>query len=151
MEPERRRGEREIVVHDVLVFGEYATARAVSLLMGVIQVGNIFQGAVTLSWSAGGLLTRIGTDGIAHLKSLSRHSYPQSACGGASTNLPSLMSHSCVQHCTHGPDLLMTSSQQGHRFIYASIPVRGCCRPRCRYQIFSWRDQFRYSLSNSFV
>lgn len=59
-----------------------------------MQVGNIFQGAVTLSWTAGGLLTRIGSDGIAHLKSLSRHSYPQSACGGASTDLPSLMSHS---------------------------------------------------------
>ncbi|KAJ3535347.1 hypothetical protein NM688_g6992 [Phlebia brevispora] len=60
------------------------------------SVGNIFQGAVTLSWSAGGLLTRIGTDGIALLRSLSRHSYPQSACGGASTNLTALMSHSGI-------------------------------------------------------
>ncbi|TCD67081.1 hypothetical protein EIP91_000594 [Steccherinum ochraceum] len=59
-------------------------------------VGNMFQGAVYLSWSAGGLLSRIGTDGARFLKSISRHSYPQSACGGASTNLPSLMSHSGI-------------------------------------------------------
>lgn len=58
------------------------------------KVGDIFQGAVYLSWSAGGLLTRIGSDGARFLKSISRHSYPQSACGGAATNLPSLMSHS---------------------------------------------------------
>ncbi|EKM54178.1 glycoside hydrolase family 79 protein [Phanerochaete carnosa HHB-10118-sp] len=60
------------------------------------SVGNIFQGAVTLSWSAGETLTLIGSDGAALLKSLSRHSYPQSACGGASTNLPSLMNHSGI-------------------------------------------------------
>ena len=35
------------------------------------------------------------------LKSVSRHSYPQSACGGASTNLSSLMSHSYVQLVPH--------------------------------------------------
>ncbi|CAL1708072.1 unnamed protein product [Somion occarium] len=60
------------------------------------SVGNIFQGAVYLSWNAGGLLSRIGSDGARFLKSISRHSYPQSACGGASTNLPSLMSHSGI-------------------------------------------------------
>lgn len=51
---------------------------------------------MTLSWSAGETLTLIGSDGAALLKSLSRHSYPQSACGGASTDLPSLMSHSGI-------------------------------------------------------
>jgi len=60
------------------------------------SVGNMFQGAVYLSWSAGGLLTRIGSGGARFLKSISRHSYPQSACGGTSTNLPSLMSHSGI-------------------------------------------------------
>ncbi|KAI0093447.1 hypothetical protein BDY19DRAFT_983105 [Irpex rosettiformis] len=60
------------------------------------RVGSIFQGAVTLSWTAGGTLSRLGSDGAALLKSLSRHSYPQSACGGASTNLPSLMNHSGI-------------------------------------------------------
>ncbi|KAH8107834.1 hypothetical protein BXZ70DRAFT_1003265 [Cristinia sonorae] len=60
------------------------------------SVGDMFQGAVYLSWSAGGLLSRIGTDGERFLKSISRHSYPQSACGGASTNLPNLMSHSGI-------------------------------------------------------
>ncbi|KAI0069506.1 hypothetical protein K474DRAFT_1108648 [Panus rudis PR-1116 ss-1] len=60
------------------------------------SVGNVFQGAVYLSWNAGGLLTRIGSDGARFLKSISRHSYPQSACGGASTNLPNLMSHSGI-------------------------------------------------------
>ncbi|KAI0686858.1 hypothetical protein BC835DRAFT_1450643 [Cytidiella melzeri] len=60
------------------------------------SVGNIFQGAVTLSWTAGGTLSSLGSDGAALLKSLSRHSYPQSACGGASTNLPSLMSHAGI-------------------------------------------------------
>ncbi|GJE97722.1 glycoside hydrolase family 79 protein [Phanerochaete sordida] len=60
------------------------------------SVGSVFQGAVTLSWSAGETLTLLGTDGAALLKSLSRHSYPQSACGGAATNLPSLMSHSGI-------------------------------------------------------
>ncbi|KAL4252614.1 Glycoside hydrolase family 79 protein [Abortiporus biennis] len=60
------------------------------------SVGNVFQGAVYLSWSAGGLLSRIGSDGARFLKSISRHSYPQSACGGASTNLPNLMSHSGI-------------------------------------------------------
>ncbi|KAJ3487680.1 hypothetical protein NLI96_g3377 [Meripilus lineatus] len=60
------------------------------------SVGNIFQGAVYLSWNAGGQLSRIGTDGIRFLRSISRHSYPQSACGGASTNLPNLMSHSGI-------------------------------------------------------
>ncbi|KAI0344513.1 hypothetical protein BDW22DRAFT_1326510 [Trametopsis cervina] len=60
------------------------------------SVGTIFQGAVTLSWTAGGTLSRLGSDGAALLRSLSRHSYPQSACGGASTNLPSLMSHAGI-------------------------------------------------------
>ncbi|KAI0785550.1 hypothetical protein C8Q75DRAFT_775360 [Abortiporus biennis] len=60
------------------------------------SVGNVFQGAVYLSWSAGGLLSRVGSDGARFLKSISRHSYPQSACGGASTNLPNLMSHSGI-------------------------------------------------------
>ena len=58
------------------------------------QVGNIFQGAVYLSWNTSTLVTGIGSAGLATIKTISRHSYPQSACNGASTNLPSLMSHS---------------------------------------------------------
>ncbi|KAM5543120.1 hypothetical protein V8D89_002994 [Ganoderma adspersum] len=59
-------------------------------------LGNIFQGAVYLSWSTSTLISSIGSAGLATIKTISRHSYPQSACGGASTNLPNLMSHSGI-------------------------------------------------------
>ncbi|KAI0356333.1 hypothetical protein OH77DRAFT_1423976 [Trametes cingulata] len=59
-------------------------------------LGNIFQGAVYLSWNTQTLVTSIGSAALKTIKTISRHSYPQSACGGASTNLPSLMSHSGI-------------------------------------------------------
>ncbi|THU83937.1 hypothetical protein K435DRAFT_929295 [Dendrothele bispora CBS 962.96] len=59
------------------------------------SVGNIFQGAVYLGWDTSPLVSALGS-AIVHVKSISRHSYPQSACGGASTDLRSLMSHSSI-------------------------------------------------------
>ncbi|KAH9895067.1 glycoside hydrolase superfamily [Cubamyces lactineus] len=59
-------------------------------------LGNIFQGAVYLSWNTRTLVSSIGSAALSAIKTISRHSYPQSACGGASTNLPSLMSHSGI-------------------------------------------------------
>ncbi|EPQ57604.1 hypothetical protein GLOTRDRAFT_59073 [Gloeophyllum trabeum ATCC 11539] len=61
-------------------------------------VGNIFQGAVYLSypkWSTQGLIP-ILSNAISYVKTFSGHSYPQSACGGATTDLPSLMNHSAI-------------------------------------------------------
>lgn len=58
------------------------------------QLGNIFQGAVYLSWGTQTLVNSIGSAALSTIKTISRHSYPQSACGGASTNLTKLMSHS---------------------------------------------------------
>ncbi|KAI0780147.1 glycoside hydrolase superfamily [Fomes fomentarius] len=60
------------------------------------SLGNIFQGAVYLSWNTQTLVQNIGSAALNTIKSISRHSYPQSACGGASTNLPNLMSHSGI-------------------------------------------------------
>ncbi|TFK53939.1 glycoside hydrolase family 79 protein [Heliocybe sulcata] len=60
------------------------------------SVGDLFQGAVYLSypeWSTRGLIP-ILSSAISYVKTFSGHSYPQSACGGASTDLPSLMNHS---------------------------------------------------------
>lgn len=71
----------------------HALALPVSLLK---QVGNIFQAAVYISfptWSTQGLIPILGS-AIDFVKTFSIHSYPQSACGGASTDLNSLMSHS---------------------------------------------------------
>ncbi|KAI0331016.1 hypothetical protein GY45DRAFT_1322942 [Cubamyces sp. BRFM 1775] len=59
-------------------------------------LGNIFQGAVYLSWNTRTLVSSIGSAALNAIKTISRHSYPQSACGGASTNLPSLMSHTGI-------------------------------------------------------
>ncbi|RPD63756.1 hypothetical protein L227DRAFT_496569 [Lentinus tigrinus ALCF2SS1-6] len=60
------------------------------------SLGNIFQGAVYLSWNTQTLISSIGSAALNTIKTISRHSYPQSACGGASTNLPNLMSHSGI-------------------------------------------------------
>ncbi|EJD06326.1 uncharacterized protein FOMMEDRAFT_25640 [Fomitiporia mediterranea MF3/22] len=63
-----------------------------------LSVGDFFQGAVYLSypsWSTAGLIPKLGS-AIEFVKTFSGHSYPQSACGGASTDLPSLMSHSDI-------------------------------------------------------
>ncbi|KAI0768691.1 glycoside hydrolase superfamily [Trametes elegans] len=57
------------------------------------SLGNIFQGAVYLSWNTQSLLSSIGSAALDTIKTISHHSYPQSACGGASTDLPKLMSH----------------------------------------------------------
>ncbi|THH09286.1 hypothetical protein EW145_g2135 [Phellinidium pouzarii] len=62
------------------------------------SVGNIFQAAVYLqypTWSTTGLIPLLG-DAITFVKTFSGHSYPQSACGGAATNLETLMSHSGI-------------------------------------------------------
>lgn len=61
-----------------------------------MQVGDIFQGGVYISfpsWSISSLISTLG-DAVDLAKTFSRHAYPQSACGGAATNLESLMSHS---------------------------------------------------------
>ncbi|RPD78395.1 hypothetical protein L226DRAFT_502875 [Lentinus tigrinus ALCF2SS1-7] len=60
------------------------------------SLGNIFQGAAYLSWNTQTLISSIGSAALNTIKTISRHSYPQSACGGASTNLPNLMSHSGI-------------------------------------------------------
>ncbi|TFK81382.1 glycoside hydrolase family 79 protein [Polyporus arcularius HHB13444] len=60
------------------------------------SLGNIFQGAVYLSWNTQTLISGIGSAALNTIKTISRHSYPQSACNGASTNLTSLMSHSGI-------------------------------------------------------
>ncbi|KAK1229484.1 hypothetical protein PQX77_007454 [Marasmius sp. AFHP31] len=60
------------------------------------SVGNIFQAGVYLDrWSIAGLVSSLG-DALSKVKSFSGHSYPQSACGGASTNLQNLMTHSVL-------------------------------------------------------
>ncbi|TFY70569.1 hypothetical protein EVG20_g2440 [Dentipellis fragilis] len=63
-----------------------------------LSVGDIFQAAVYLSfpsWSTANLVPLLGS-AISYVKTFSGHSYPQSACGGASTNLQTLMSHSGI-------------------------------------------------------
>ncbi|KAL4267884.1 Beta-glucuronidase C-terminal domain-containing protein [Pleurotus pulmonarius] len=62
------------------------------------SLGNIFQAAVYLqipTWSTAGLVPMLGS-AVNFVKTFSGHSYPQSACGGASTNLQSLLSHSSI-------------------------------------------------------
>jgi hypothetical protein len=72
-------------------------ARGVAIANTASQTGDIFQAGVYLSnsWSISGLISNLGS-AIAHTKTFSRHSYPQSACNGASTNLPALMGHAFV-------------------------------------------------------
>ncbi|KDQ49544.1 glycoside hydrolase family 79 protein [Jaapia argillacea MUCL 33604] len=62
------------------------------------SLGGIFQAAVYLSypkWSTQGLIPILNTT-VEYVKTFSGHSYPQSACGGATTNLPALMNHSAI-------------------------------------------------------
>ncbi|KAL0581236.1 hypothetical protein V5O48_000824 [Marasmius crinis-equi] len=59
------------------------------------SLGNIFQGGVYLQWSISSLVSSLGST-ISTVKTFSGHSYPQSACNGASTNLQSLMTHSGI-------------------------------------------------------
>ncbi|KAH9858510.1 glycoside hydrolase superfamily [Lenzites betulinus] len=74
---------------DITNEGKWFTAMAPTL-------GNIFQGAVYLSWNTQQLVSSIGNAALNTIKTISRHSYPQSACGGASTNLPNLMNHAGI-------------------------------------------------------
>lgn len=60
------------------------------------SVGNVFQAGVYLAWKISDLIPKLSATSLGYVKSFSRHSYPQSACGGASTDLPSLMSHSKI-------------------------------------------------------
>ncbi|EIN07042.1 hypothetical protein PUNSTDRAFT_121271 [Punctularia strigosozonata HHB-11173 SS5] len=61
------------------------------------SLGNVFQAGVYLSWKISDLIPDLISDGgTSFVKSFSRHSYPQSACNGASTSLPTLMSHSGI-------------------------------------------------------
>ncbi|KAI0674810.1 hypothetical protein C8Q78DRAFT_965262 [Trametes maxima] len=74
---------------DISTEGSWFTEMAPTL-------GNIFQGAVYLSWNTRNLVTSIGSAALKTIKTISRHSYPQSACGGSSTNLPDLMGHAGI-------------------------------------------------------
>ncbi|KAJ4472077.1 hypothetical protein J3R30DRAFT_1026502 [Lentinula aciculospora] len=65
------------------------------------SVGNIFQAAVYLSWRTVATIPLLGTS-ISNVRSVSEHSYPQSACGGATTDLQTLMSHSGIVSYTAG-------------------------------------------------
>ncbi|KAJ3808016.1 hypothetical protein F5876DRAFT_46898 [Lentinula aff. lateritia] len=65
------------------------------------SVGNIFQAAVYLSWRTAATIPLLGTS-IGNVRTVSEHSYPQSACGGATTNLQTLMSHSGIVSYTAG-------------------------------------------------
>ncbi|KAJ3975093.1 hypothetical protein EV361DRAFT_890688 [Lentinula raphanica] len=65
------------------------------------SVGNMFQAAVYLSWRTAATIPLLGTS-INNVRSVSEHSYPQSACNGASTNLQTLMSHSGIVSYTAG-------------------------------------------------
>jgi len=62
------------------------------------KVGSVMQGAVYLNeptWGTAELIPKL-TTGVPFIKSFSGHSYPQSACGGAATNLTTLMSHTSI-------------------------------------------------------
>lgn len=53
-----------------------------------------------LSWPISDLVSSLGNN-ASFVKTISRHAYPQSACGGASTNLQDLMTHpSVLRNCT---------------------------------------------------
>lgn len=63
------------------------------------------QGGVFLeppTWSVQELgPVEVSSGSAQYLRSFSDHSYPQSACGGGATNLPSLMNHSTIVSYTH--------------------------------------------------
>jgi len=63
------------------------------------QLGELFQAAVYLqepTWGTAELIPKLNTGGVKYIKTFSGHSYPQSACGGASTNLTQLMNHPSI-------------------------------------------------------
>ncbi|KAF5393616.1 hypothetical protein D9757_000409 [Collybiopsis confluens] len=65
------------------------------------SVGNIFQAAVYISWRTAATIPLLGSS-IGNVRSVSEHSYPQSACNGATTNLQTLLSHSNIVSYTAG-------------------------------------------------
>ncbi|KAI0310273.1 hypothetical protein OF83DRAFT_1178736 [Amylostereum chailletii] len=91
--------------------------------------GDIFQAAVYLqypTWSTAGLIPRLGS-AISHTKTFSGHSYPQSACGGASTNLPSLMSHSgIVSYTSQYKSEAAAAHAQGKRYFLGETNSATC-------------------------
>ncbi|KAI0743496.1 hypothetical protein C8Q80DRAFT_842489 [Daedaleopsis nitida] len=105
---------------DISNEGKWFTAMAPSL-------GNIFQGAVYLQWSTATLIQSIGSAALKTIKSISRHSYPQSACGGSSTNLPNLMSHSgIVKYVQQFKAEATTVHNAGKRFFIAETNSATC-------------------------
>ena len=68
-----------------------------SVSKGIDQVSKIQAGVYLQppTWSIAKLAPSERSS-AQYVKSFSGHSYPQSACGGASTNLQSLMSHSSI-------------------------------------------------------
>ncbi|OBZ67030.1 Solute carrier family 40 member 2 [Grifola frondosa] len=89
-------------------------------------IGNIFQGAVYLSWSTQPLLSGLGS-ALSAVKSISRHSYPQSACGGASTNLTSLMSHSgIVSYTSQYKSEATAAHAAGKKFFFGETNSATC-------------------------
>ncbi|KAI5118607.1 hypothetical protein M0805_008038 [Coniferiporia weirii] len=93
------------------------------------SVGDIFQAAVYLqypTWSTTGLIPLLG-DAIAFVKTFSGHSYPQSACGGAATNLESLMSHSGIVSYTKQYATEANSAHaQGKRYFLGETNSATC-------------------------
>ena len=84
-------------------------------------MGAVIQAAVYLqypTWSTAGLIPRLG-DAISGVKTFSGHSYPQSACGGASTNLTALMSHAEIVKYTeqYAPEAKAAHAQNKSYFL----------------------------------
>ena len=77
------------------VASQISWQNAVSSALGkssIVQAGVFLQPP---TWSVSNLAPKEGS-ALSTVKSFSDHSYPQSACGGASTDLASLMSHSGI-------------------------------------------------------
>ncbi|THH14464.1 hypothetical protein EW146_g5869 [Bondarzewia mesenterica] len=90
------------------------------------SLGNVFQAGVYLSWSISNLIPLLG-DAITYAKTFSHHSYPQSACGGASTNLQSLMSHSgIVSYTSQFKSDAAAVHAQGKNFYLAETNSATC-------------------------
>ncbi|KAH9940540.1 uncharacterized protein BXZ73DRAFT_88757 [Epithele typhae] len=90
-------------------------------------LGNVFQGAVYLSWSTATLVSRIGSAALSTIKSISRHSYPQSACNGASTNLTQLMRHpGIVSYVNQFKTDANSSRSAGKHFFFGETNSATC-------------------------
>ncbi|KAI0259233.1 glycoside hydrolase family 79 protein [Gloeopeniophorella convolvens] len=91
--------------------------------------GDVFQAAVYLqypTWSTAGLIPRLGS-AIAHTRTFSGHSYPQSACGGASTDLQTLMSHqSIVSYVAQYKSEAAAAHAQGKRYFLGETNSATC-------------------------